>query len=59
VKVRLEGVRAKAKMLGLEGQTGVTDPAYLHVLAAAGYLTPPPSVATDAGLTSTTCAGLT
>jgi hypothetical protein len=41
VKVRLEGVRAKAKMLGLEGQTGVTDPAYLHVLAAAGYLTPP------------------
>lgn len=41
VKVRLEGARTKAEMLGLEGQSGVTDPAYLHVLAAAGYLTPP------------------
>jgi hypothetical protein len=38
VKARLEGVRAKAQMLGLARQVGVTDPAYLHVLVAAGYL---------------------
>ncbi len=41
VKVRLEGARAKAELLGLEGQVGVTDPAYLHVLVAAGYVAPP------------------
>jgi hypothetical protein len=41
VKVRLEGARAKAELLGLEGPTGVTDPAYLHVLVAARYLSPP------------------
>jgi hypothetical protein len=38
VKVRLEGARAKAELLGLDRQVGVTDPAYLHVLAAAGYV---------------------
>ena len=38
VKVRLEGARAKAELLGLDRQVGVTDPTYLHVLAAAGYL---------------------
>jgi hypothetical protein len=41
VKVRLEGARAKAELLGLERQAGVTDPAYLHVLVASGYLRPP------------------
>jgi hypothetical protein len=41
VKVRLEGARAKAELLGLERQVGVTDPAYLHVLVAAGYVWPP------------------
>ena len=38
VKVRLEGARAKAELLGLDRPVGVTDPAYLHVLAAAGYI---------------------
>jgi hypothetical protein len=38
VKVRLEGARAKAELLGLEHQVGVTDPTYLHVLVAAGYV---------------------
>jgi len=38
VKVRLEGARAKAKLLGLDRPVGVTEPAYLHVLAAAGYV---------------------
>lgn len=38
VKVRLEGARAKAELLGLEHQVGVTDPAYLHVLVASGYV---------------------
>jgi hypothetical protein len=41
VKVRLEGARAKAEGLGLERRVGVTDPAYLHVLVAAGYVRPP------------------
>jgi hypothetical protein len=41
VKVRLEGARAKAELLGLDRPVGVTDPAYLHVLAAAGYVLPP------------------
>jgi hypothetical protein len=41
VKVRLEGARAKAELLGLDRPVGVTDPAYLHVLAAAGYVPPP------------------
>ena len=41
VKVRLEGARAKAELLGLERQVGVTDPPYLHVLVSAGYLAPP------------------
>lgn len=41
VKVRLEGARAKAELLGLERPAGVTDPAYLHVLVAARYLSPP------------------
>jgi hypothetical protein len=41
VKVRLEGARAKAEALGLELPVGVTDPPYIHVLAAAGYLPPP------------------
>jgi hypothetical protein len=41
VKVRLEGARAKAELLGLDRQVGVTDPAYLHVLAAAGYVPAP------------------
>jgi hypothetical protein len=44
VKVRLEGARAKAEALGLEHQVGVTDPAYLHVLVAAGYVNPPATV---------------
>ena len=43
VKVRLEGARAKAELLGLDRQVGVTDPAYLHVLVAAGYVVPPPT----------------
>ena len=30
VKLRLEGARAKAELLGLDRQVGVTDPAYLH-----------------------------
>jgi len=34
VKVRLEGARAKAELLGLERPAGVTDPAYLYVLVA-------------------------
>lgn len=38
VKVRLEGARAKAELLGLDRAVGVTDPAYVHVLAAAGYM---------------------
>jgi hypothetical protein len=38
VKVRLEGARTKAEGLGLERHVGVTDPAYLHVLVAAGYV---------------------
>lgn len=42
VKVRLEGARAKAEALGLERQVRVTDPDYVHVLVAAGYLRPPP-----------------
>jgi hypothetical protein len=46
VKVRLEGARAKAEALGLERQVRVTDPDYLHVLVAAGYL-PPPSERCD------------
>jgi hypothetical protein len=41
VKVRLEGARGKAELLGLDRQVGVTDPAYLHVLTAAGYVPPP------------------
>jgi len=41
VKVRLEGARAKAELLGLERPAGVTDPAYLYVLVAAKYLRPP------------------
>lgn len=41
VKVRLEGVRTKAEALGLEQQVGVTDPTYLHVLVAAGFVDPP------------------
>ena len=41
VKVRLEGARAKAELLGLDRPVGVTDPAYLNVLAAAGYVPPP------------------
>jgi hypothetical protein len=41
VKVRLEGARTKAELLGLDRSVGVTDPAYLHVLAAAGYIHPP------------------
>jgi hypothetical protein len=41
VKVRLEGARAKAELLGLDRPVGVTDPAYLHVLAGAGYVHPP------------------
>ena len=41
VKVRLEGARTKAEALGLDRQVGVTDPAYLHTLVAAGYLRPP------------------
>lgn len=43
VKVRLEGVRTKAEALGLEQQVGVTDPTYLHVLVAAGFVDPPGS----------------
>jgi hypothetical protein len=43
VKVRLEGTRAKAELLGLEHQVSVTDPAYLHLLVAAGYVRPPAS----------------
>lgn len=38
VKVRLEGARAKAELLGLQHQVGVTDPTYLHVLVASGYV---------------------
>jgi hypothetical protein len=41
VKVRLEGARTKAEGLGLERRVGVTDPAYLHVLVAAGYVSLP------------------
>lgn len=41
VKLRLEGARAKAELLGLDQQVGVTDPTYLHVLAGAGYLSLP------------------
>lgn len=41
IKVRLEGARAKAELLGLDRQVGVTDPLYLHVLAAAGYVPVP------------------
>ena len=38
MKVRLEGARAKAAGFGLERHVGVADPAYLHVLVAAGYV---------------------
>jgi len=38
VKVRLDGARSKAELLGLDHQVGVTDPTYLHVLVAAGYV---------------------
>ena len=41
MKVRLEGARTKAEGLGLERHVGVTDPAYLHVLVAAGYVSLP------------------
>jgi hypothetical protein len=41
VKFRLEGARAKAEALGLERQVRVTEPEYVHVLVAAGYLQPP------------------
>ena len=40
VKLRLEGARAKAELLGLAQQVGVTDPTYVHVLVAAAYLRP-------------------
>jgi hypothetical protein len=48
VKVRLEGARAKARLLGFDRQVGVTDPAYLHVLVAAGYLNVPDTTADPA-----------
>jgi hypothetical protein len=41
VKLRLEGARAKAEALGLTRQVRVTDPDYVHVLTAAGYVTTP------------------
>jgi hypothetical protein len=41
LKARLESARDKAVALGLGHQVGVTDPRYLHVLVAHGYLPPP------------------
>jgi hypothetical protein len=35
-------VRARAEALGLRSQVGLTDPAYLFVLADHGYFGPPP-----------------
>jgi hypothetical protein len=41
VKFRLEGVRDKARALGLDHHASVTSPDYVHILVAAGYLLPP------------------
>ena len=49
VTLRLEGARAPAELLGLDQQVGVTDPTYLHLLVAAGYLDVPGEVTTAPG----------
>ncbi len=41
VRQRLDAARNKAVRLGFTPSTELTDPGYLHVLAAAGYLAPP------------------
>jgi hypothetical protein len=42
IQERLKPVRARAEVLGLRSQVGLTDPAYLFVLADHGYFDPPP-----------------
>lgn len=48
VKARLEAVRAKAAALGLARQVGVTDPEYLYLLVAHGYVPVPSARAAPA-----------
>jgi hypothetical protein len=43
VRQRLDAARHKAVRLGFTPSPELTDPGYLHALAAAGYLAPPPS----------------
>ena len=41
VTERLEGAKAKARLLGLHDQAGLTQPDYLFALVASGYLEVP------------------